>query len=65
MKAFNATITNDLGTYYIDLKFHHDGDSMFNVIFNGEGCYFGSIADALGWIEEHSTYHLANLQECA
>lgn len=60
MKTFNATITTDLGEYYIDLKFHSSGEPLFNVVFNGEGIYLGSIAEALAWVKEHSDYHLAN-----
>jgi hypothetical protein len=60
MNAFNATIKTDLGIYYIDLKTHSSGEHLFNVIFNGQGCYFGSIAEALAWVKEHSDYFLAN-----
>jgi len=60
MKSFNATIKTDLGVYYIDLKTQSNGEPLFNVIFNGQGCYFGSIAEALNWVKEHSEYFLAN-----
>lgn len=63
MKTFNATITTDYATYYIDLKSNRNFPSMnpYALMHPNGTVYLTSVSDCLEWIN----YYDKNLQEQA
>lgn len=65
MITFNATIETAACTYHIDKKPHYSGEPFFAVMYNcpltvsTNTIYFGSVAECLEWVNEHSEYVLS------
>ena len=53
MKTFNATITTEFATYYIDLKISRFGMNSNPYCVSAPDCavYLTSVQDCLNWIE--------------